>query len=100
MSKLRYVEIGHVKSIRGCIAIVEGFNSCVYGQLVTIGMSTIATILGFNQKEAYALILKETEHIKTGDEVRASLEPFNVPVGDKFIGRIVNSCLLYTSRCV
>lgn len=91
MSKLRYTEIGHVKSIRGCIAIVEGFNSCVYGQLVTIGMNTVATIVGFNQKEAHALILKETDHVKTGDEVRASLEPFNVPVGDKFIGRVVNA---------
>ncbi|MBP9854361.1 MAG: F0F1 ATP synthase subunit alpha [Candidatus Omnitrophica bacterium] len=91
MSKLKYVEIGHVRSIRGCIVIIEGLNSCVYGQLVTIGLSTIANIVGFNQKEAYGLLLKETDHVKTGDEVRASLEPFTVPVGDKFIGRIVNS---------
>ncbi|MCA9394113.1 MAG: F0F1 ATP synthase subunit alpha [Candidatus Omnitrophica bacterium] len=90
-SALRYHEIGHVKSIRGCIAIVEGMHSCVNGQLVTIGVSTQATIVGFNQEEAYALVLKENEHIKTGDEVRASLEPFNVPVGDKFIGRIVDA---------
>lgn len=91
MSKLRYHEIGLVKSIRGCIVIVEGMHSCVYGQLVTIGVNTTATIVGFNQDEAYALIIKENELIKTGDEVRASLEPFNVPVGDKFIGRIVDA---------
>ncbi len=90
MPELRYTEIGHVKSIRGCIAIVEGLHSCVSGQLVYIGMGTLATIVGFNQEEAHALILKENSHIKTGDEVRASLEPFNVPVGDNFIGRVIN----------
>lgn len=91
MTELKYTEIGHVKSIRGCIVIVVGFNSCINGQLVDFGFGTKGMILGFDEKEAQILIIKETTRIKTGDEVRASLEPFNVPVGEKFIGRIVTS---------
>ena len=90
MADLRYTEIGKVKSIRGCIVIVVGFKSCVNGQLVHFGFGTKGTILGFTEEEAHVLILKETEKIKTGEEARASLEPFNVPVGENFIGRIVN----------
>lgn len=90
MGELRYTEVGFVKSIRGCIVVVGGLDHCVNGQLVHFGFGTMGTILGFNEKEAQVLILKLTTEIKTGDEVRASLEPFNVPVGQNFIGRIVN----------
>lgn len=92
MSQLHYSEIGSVKSIRGCILIVIGLKNAVNGQLVYFGSGgTLGLIVGFNEEEAHVLILKETEHIKTGDEARASLEPFDVSVGDAFIGRIVNA---------
>ncbi len=90
MPELRYTEVGKVKSIRGCIIVVIGFQNCVNGQLINFGFGTQGIILGFNEQEAYVLIVKQATEIKTGDEVRASLEPFNVPVGDNFIGRIVN----------
>ncbi|MCA9400766.1 MAG: F0F1 ATP synthase subunit alpha [Candidatus Omnitrophica bacterium] len=90
MSELRYTEVGYVKSIRGCIVIVEGLHNCINGQLVEFGLGTFGIIVGFNEKEAHVLIVKETISIRTGDEVRASLEPFTVPVGENFIGRIVN----------
>jgi len=89
--ELKYTEVGYVKSIRGCIVIVTGLKNCINGQLIDFGFGTRGMIVGFNEQEAYVLILKENEKIKTGDEVRASLEPFNVPVGENFIGRIVNS---------
>lgn len=90
MAELKYTEIGKVKSIRGCIVIVVGFNNCINGQLVEFGFGTFGTILGFDRNEAQILIIKEVTPICTGDEVRASLEPFNVPVGENFLGRIVN----------
>ena len=90
MTELKYTEVGHVKSIRGCIVIVSGLAHCINGQLVQFGFGTMGSIIGYNEEEAYVLLIKLTTEIKTGDEVRASLEPFNVPVGDKFIGRIVN----------
>lgn len=90
MAELQYTEVGRVKSIRGCIVVVEGLKNCINGQLINFGFGTIGNILGFTQDEAYVLIVKESEQIKTGDEARASLEPFTVPVGNNFIGRIVN----------
>jgi len=89
--ELKYTEVGEVKSIRGCIVVVIGFRSCINGQMVHFGFGTMGMIIGFNEKEAQVLILKESTQIKTGDEVRASMEPFNVPVGKKFIGRVVTS---------
>lgn len=89
--ELKYTEVGEVKSIRGCIIVVTGFKSCLNGQLVQFGFGTYGMILGFTPEEAHVLILKESTSIKTGDEVRASMEPFLVPVGKNFIGRVVTS---------
>lgn len=91
MADLKYTEIGHVKSIRGCIVAVVGLKNCINGQLIQFGFGTWGMILGFTEEEAQVLIVKESAKIKTGDEARASLEPFKVPVGEKFIGRIVNA---------
>ncbi len=90
MAELQYTEIGTVRCIRGCIVIVMGFKNCINGQLIKFGYGTVGMIVGFDPEEAQVLILKETEKIKTGDQAIATLEPFNTPVGNKLIGRILN----------
>jgi len=91
VGELRYTEVGRVKSIRGCIIVVIGLKNCINGQIINFGFGTQGMVLGFNEEETHVLVIKETEKIKTGDEARASLEPFNVPVGENFMGRIVSS---------
>jgi len=88
--QLQYTEVGVVKAIRGCIIVVKGFRNCINGQLIKFGYGTMGMIVGFNEQEAQVLLIKETDKIKTGDKAIASIEPFEMPVGDKFIGRIVN----------
>ncbi|MBI3602302.1 MAG: F0F1 ATP synthase subunit alpha [Candidatus Omnitrophica bacterium] len=88
--QLQYTEAGVVKAVRGCIVLVRGLHHCINGQLMTFGYGTMGMVIGFNEQEAQVLIIKETEKIKAGDKAIASIEPFEMPVGEKFIGRIVN----------
>ncbi len=88
--QLQYTEVGTVKAMRGCIVFVRGFRNCINGQLIKFGYGTIGMIVGFNEQEAQVLIIKETEKIKTGDKAVASIEPFETPVGENFIGRILS----------
>ncbi len=90
LKPLQYTEVGIVKSLRGCIVIVEGFKNCINGQRIDFGYGTMGMVVGFNEKEAQVLLIKEVDKIKTGDKATASIEPFQMPVGDKFIGRIIN----------
>ncbi len=90
MAELRYTEEGVVRVIRGCIVIVEGFRNCINGQVIRFGYGTMGIIVGFDEKEAQVLIIRQQNYLKTGDKALASLEAFNTPVGDKFIGRIFN----------
>ncbi len=90
MTDLKYKEYGVVKSAAGCIANVIGLQNCFLGQLVKFGFETEGIIMGFTLESAQVLIVKENEPITPGDEVVATLEPFNMPTGEKFVGRIIN----------
>lgn len=90
MTDLRYKEYGIVKSSAGCIANVIGLQNCFLGQLVRFGYGTEGIIMGFNLEGAQVLIVKENEPITPGNQVVATLEPFNMPVAEAMIGRIVN----------
>src|SRR3989338_8338388 len=90
MTELRYTEEGVVRVIRGCIVLVEGFKNCINGQVIRFGYGTQGIIIGFDEKEAQVLIVRQNRMLKTGDKAVATLEPFVIPVGNKFIGRIVN----------
>jgi len=87
---LQYKEYGVVKKIRGCIVTIEGLENCINGQLVKFGFGTEGVIIGFNEDETHALIVKEKETLRTGSQAMTVLEPFNTPVGEKFVGRVVN----------
>jgi F-type H+/Na+-transporting ATPase subunit alpha len=90
MSPLQYKEIGHITAIRGCIVNVEGLENCINGQLVKFGFGNEGIIIGFDEVETQVLLVKQRTNLSTGDKAEMTLEPFNTPVGDNFIGRIVN----------
>lgn len=87
---LRYKEYGTVKSQAGCIAQVIGLENCFLGQLLKFGYGTEGIIMGFDSESAQVLMVKESEPIAPGQKVLASLEPFYMPTGKNFIGRVVD----------
>lgn len=90
MTDIRYKEYGIVKSSSGCISSVIGLENCFLGQLLKFGYGTEGVIMGFDLEQTQVLIVKENEPIKPGNKVEATLEPFNMPTGDNFLGRIIN----------
>jgi F-type H+-transporting ATPase subunit alpha len=84
-------EVGFVKDVRRGIARISGFPSCVYGQLVQFSKGSRGIIMGFNPYEALVIVLGEEGNISVGDSVSSLSELLTVPVGEDFLGRIVNS---------
>ncbi len=91
MLDLKYKEYGVVKAVSGCIVKIENLNNCFLGQLIKLGYGTEGIIMGFDTKVAQVLIVKEQESITPGAQVVATLEPFNMPVGQATLGRIFNA---------
>ncbi len=84
-------EIGYVREIRESIARVEGLPSVMSGQIVHFGHESKGMVMGFSEKEVLVLMFAGKERIRAGDEVWSRGEPFTLPVGDRYIGRIVNA---------
>jgi F-type H+-transporting ATPase subunit alpha len=84
-------EIGRVKEIKQCIVKVEGLQNCMLGQLVTFANGMRGFVLGFNAQEVLVLLLGTSQGIKAGSEVYSREESFKMPVGKRFLGRVINS---------
>ena len=84
-------EVGEVKEIKKNIAKVVGLLSCMNGELVDITANAKGMMMGFTESEILVLLLGKTEEVKIGDKVYSKMEPFKIPVGERFLGRIVNA---------
>lgn len=89
--KLELREVGVVREIRESIARVEGLPSVLNGQIVHFGHEGKGMVMGFTEKEVLVLMFGGKERIKAGDQVWSRGEPFVLPVGDAFLGRIVSA---------
>jgi len=84
-------EVGFVKDVRRGIARVNGLPSCVFGQLVQFPDETKGIVMGFNPHEVLVIILGDERGISVGDSVTSLAELLKMPVGEKFLGRVINS---------
>lgn len=84
-------EVGIVKEVKYGIVKIDGLPSCVYGQLVQFPRGVKGMVIGFNPSEVNAIVLGQESKVSVGDVVGSLAELVNIPVGDGFLGRIVNS---------
>ncbi|MBU4140689.1 MAG: F0F1 ATP synthase subunit alpha, partial [Candidatus Omnitrophica bacterium] len=88
---LEIKDTGTIREIKKGIVKLTGLASCINGQLVELGTDLRGMVIGFNEKEVLALVLGDETRISIGDTVYGEEGIFDVPVGQNFIGRIVNS---------
>lgn len=84
-------EVGTVKDIRQGIARIDGLPSCIFGQMIHFKSGVVGIVIGFNEEEVLILILGDETSVRSGEEVSSQIEPFRIPVGPNFIGRVVNA---------
>ncbi len=88
---LQAKETGRVLEIKQTIAKVAGLSTCLYGQKVNFQNDVSGMVMGFNSHEVSVLLLLGKETIRAGDPAYSLFEIFDVPVGEAFLGRIVNA---------
>ena len=84
-------EIGTVIEVKKAIATIVGLPFCLYGQMVHFPNDLAGMVVGFDEEKVMALVLGDETQLKSGDEVIGKAEPFQVPVGERFVGRIVDA---------
>ncbi|MDD5060314.1 MAG: F0F1 ATP synthase subunit alpha [Candidatus Omnitrophica bacterium] len=91
-------EVGYIEELKQGIVKISGLPNCSYGAVIEFnnagssnGHSLKGMIVEFNSEFAYAIIFGDERKIKVGDTVTSRGQLLNVPVGDNFIGRVVDS---------
>jgi F-type H+-transporting ATPase subunit alpha len=83
-------EIGTVIDAGDGIAHVEGLPSVMTQELLEFAGGVLGVALNLDEHSIGAVILGEFDKIEQGMQVKRTGEVLSVPVGDAFMGRVVN----------
>ncbi len=83
-------EVGVVSECGDGIARVEGLPSAMYNELLEFPGGIRGLALNLDEREIGVVILGDFTKIEEGQQVRRTGEILSVPVGDGFLGRVVD----------
>jgi F-type H+/Na+-transporting ATPase subunit alpha len=83
-------EVGRVSEAGDGIAQIEGLPSVMANELLRFEDGTLGLALNLDIRTIGAVVLGEFDGIDEGQEVHRTGEILSVPVGDNFLGRVVD----------
>ena len=83
-------EVGTVSEVGDGIARVEGLPSAMTNELLEFEGGLLGIALNLDVREIGCVLLGDFERIEEGQQVRRTGEILSVPVGDAFLGRVVD----------
>jgi F-type H+/Na+-transporting ATPase subunit alpha len=83
-------EVGRVTETGDGIARVEGLPSAMTNELLEFPGGLLGVALNLDVREIGCVILGDASGIEEGDPVKRTGQILSVPVGDEYLGRVVN----------
>ncbi|QOR48212.1 F0F1 ATP synthase subunit alpha [Trueperella pecoris] len=83
-------EVGHVTLTADGIARVDGLPGAMANELLKFEDDTLGLAMNLEEKEIGVVVLGDFAGIREGMEVRRTGEVLSVPVGDGYLGRVVD----------
>jgi F-type H+-transporting ATPase subunit alpha len=83
-------EVGRVIEVGDGIARVEGLHSAMTNELLEFEGGLLGLALNLDVREIGCVLLGDPAHIEEGQLVKRTGNVLSVPVGDGFLGRVVN----------
>ena len=83
-------EVGHIISAADGIAQVSGLPSVMSNELLEFPGGVIGVAQNLDTDKIGVVVLGEFETLHEGDEVKRTGEVLSIPVGDGFLGRVIN----------
>ena len=83
--------VGRVVQVGDGIALIHGLDQAMSSELLIFPNEVYGMVQNLEEDCVGAILLGESSKVKEGDVVKCSGKILEVPVGDEFIGRVVNS---------
>lgn len=82
--------IGRVLSVSDGVVKISGLPDVAYLELISFAGGQVGVAINLEENEVGAIVLGEYVSIKEGDEVRQLGTLLSIPVGEGFLGRVIN----------
>ena len=82
--------VGHVVQVGDGIALVHGLKKAMSSELLIFPNDVYGMVQNLEEDVVGAILLGESSRIKEGDLVKCTGRILEVPVGEGFLGRVVN----------
>ncbi len=83
-------ETGYVTFVGPGIARIRGLNSVGFQELVLFENNQRGIVMNLDRDEISVILLEESDDLEAGMEVQSVGSVMNVPVGEAFLGRVIN----------
>jgi F-type H+-transporting ATPase subunit alpha len=83
--------VGTVTEVGDGIARIEGLSDVLASELIDFGKGIYGLALNLEQYNVGAVILGDFTEVKEGHQVKTTGRVLEIPVGESFIGRVVDS---------
>ena len=84
-------EVGTVVTVGDGIATIYGIDHAMYGEIVTFENGLKGIVQDIQKDEIGCILFGSDTGIKEGTKVARTKKKAGIPVGDKFIGRVINA---------
>ena len=84
-------EIGHVLTVDSEIATVDGLEHAQYGEILLFTGGIRGMVQDLRRGEVSCVIFGDAEEISAGSIVRRTKKTAGMPVGEEFLGRVVDA---------
>ncbi len=84
-------EIGEVLAVDGEIAAVSGLEHAQYGEILLFESGVKGMVQDLRRTELSCILFGDGEEIAAGSMVRRTLKTAGMPVGERFLGRVVDA---------
>ena len=84
-------EVGTVATVGDGIATIYGIDHAMYGEIVTFENGLKGMVQDIQKDEIGCILFGSDTGIKEGTKVARTKKKAGIPVGDKFIGRVINA---------
>ncbi len=83
--------VGRVVEVGDGIAVVYGLDNAMYSELLIFPNGVYGMVQDLRKDSVGVILLGDSAKVKEGDIVKCSGRVLEVPVGEEFIGRVVNA---------
>src|SRR5512136_1310535 len=83
--------VGVIREIGDGVARIEGLSDAMLNEMIDLGHGITGLALNLDETEVGVIILGDYTQLEEGDEVRATGNLLQVPVGKGLLGRVVNT---------